>query len=114
MTTVYGIKNCDSVRKTRQWLKQQAIDYQFHDFRQAGLSTETIDDWLTKIDWQKLLNKRSSSWRQLTDEQKQSINADNARALMLENPTLIKRPVIEHNNEVTVGFNLEQLNHYFS
>ena len=114
MTTIYGIKTCDSVKKTQKWLTENHIDYHFHDFRAAGLSAEKLDEWLAHLDWQKLINKRSTSWRQLTNEQKATINPDSARQFMLGNPTLIKRPVIEHQGHYALGFNLKQLQSLFT
>ncbi len=107
MLTLYGIKNCDSVKKARMWLDDHEITYQFHDFRVGGLSSHQLDVFIAKSGWEKLLNKRSTSWRQLSDEQKSDLNAEKAAVLMLENVTLIKRPVLESGEQFFIGFNAE-------
>jgi arsenate reductase len=104
MITVYGIKNCDTVKKACNWLTKNKFDYQFHDFRKEGLNQTKVNQWSSKVDWKVLLNRRSTTWRKLSDDEKDSINKTNAIKLMTEQPTLIKRPVIEHNNNVMVGF----------
>ena len=104
---LYGIKNCDTVRKARRWLDANDLAYTFHDFRSAGLTQQTIEHWLTHQSWESLLNKRGTTWRQLDDPRKDALDQSTAVALMLENPTLIKRPVLETDNTVMVGFNEE-------
>lgn len=101
---LFGIKNCDTVKKARRWLDANDIDYQFHDFRQDGLDKTTIDNWLQSVDWQTLLNKRGTTWRKLDDPRKDSLDQATAVELMLENPTLIKRPVVETDKACFVGF----------
>lgn len=105
MIILYGIKNCDSVKKARQWLASNQLDYQFHDFRVDGLSAELLNEFMAKSDWTSLLNKRSTSWRQLSDAQKTDLNAEKAAVLMLEQVTLIKRPVLDAGEHFFVGFN---------
>lgn len=107
MNTLYGIKNCDTVKKARQWLDRNAIDYRFHDLRNDGLSPQLIRHWIEKSGWKTLLNQRSTSWRQLNDEQKSDLTEAKAIQLMLESPTLIKRPVLDTGNHVIVGFKEE-------
>ncbi|MCW8826330.1 MAG: ArsC family reductase [Gammaproteobacteria bacterium] len=107
MHTLYGIKNCDTVKKARKWLDSHEVEYQFHDFRVDGLSAEMIENWFSQVDWESLVNKRSTTWRQLDDAQKENIDQQSAAGLLLENPTLIKRPVLEIGNEVLVGFSEE-------
>lgn len=107
MTTLYGIKNCDSVKKARTWLAQHNHEYVFHDFRADGLNADKITTWLSTLGAEVLVNKRSTTWKQLTDEQKGwVVLEDSPRLLMLlvENPTLIKRPVLEYKKNVLVGF----------
>ena len=104
MTTIYGIKNCDTVKKACRWLDDNNIDYQFHDFRKDGLSQSKVKQWANHVDWEILLNRRGTTWRKISDSQKESINKSNAIKLMIEQPTLIKRPVIEHNKTIVVGF----------
>jgi len=102
--TLYGIKNCDTVKKARRWLEAQQIEYVFHDFRVDGLTKELLKDFLKRIDWESLLNKRGTTWHKLSKNQKQGISKQKAIALMHENPTLIKRPVLDHKGEYLVGF----------
>lgn len=101
---IYGIKNCDTVKKARRWLTDNKLEYQFHDFRQDGLDKATVEAWLTSVDWETLLNKRGTTWRKLDDPRKEQLDETSAVALMLENPTLIKRPVLVTEQGCTVGF----------
>lgn len=103
-TQIYGIPNCDSVRKARRWLENSAIPFRFHDFRKDGLSAETIEQWLLTVTWDQLLNRKSTTWKQLSDEIKLGVNSDNIASLLTQHVTLIKRPVLVHNSDVVVGF----------
>ena len=102
--TVYGIPNCDTVKKARVWLGDKGQDFAFHDFRKDGLSAEMVARWLAHVPMEKLLNKRGTSWRKLSDADKANEDAAHLVALMVETPTLIKRPVMEAGDQVTVGF----------
>ena len=104
MTTMYGIKNCDTVKKARQWLDKHAITYHFHDFRVEGLTSDKIQQWLQTQPLEKLVNKQSTTWKQLTDDEKASLTIDSAIALCLQHPTLIKRPVLEYDGAIHLGF----------
>ncbi len=104
MTTLYGIKNCDTVRKARKWLEAQEIAFTFHDFRTDGLDETTLRDWMKQIDWKILLNRRGTTWRKLPESDRENIGAEKAIQLMLANSTLIKRPVLCHADAVHVGF----------
>lgn len=111
--TLFGIPNCDTVKKARTWLAQQAIPFEFHNFKKDGLTAEQVEIWLKKIDFTILINHKGTSWRALTEEQKSSAdNPANAMKLILENPSLIKRPVLQiHRDKLThigVGFNEQQ------
>ena len=108
MLTVYGIKQCDTCRKALKWLTAQGLEHRFHDFRADGLSRDTLRDWLESSFADKLINRRSTTWRQLTDRQRQSEGEDLLN-LLLQNPTLIKRPVFVADDIITVGFNLGEL-----
>lgn len=106
--TLFGISNCDTVKKARTWLADRDIDVSFHDLRKNGLTPEHLQQWMDGLDWQTLVNRRSSTWRQL-DQASQSAadDAQGAAALLLAHPTLIKRPVVEWGfgqPVVTVGF----------
>ncbi|PSF11997.1 ArsC family reductase [Marinobacter shengliensis] len=105
---LYGIKNCDTVKKARKWLDDNGIVYEFHDFKKDGLTSEKLSQWEQAIGWETLINKRGTTWRKLPDELRDTINAQNAHQIMLENTSIIKRPVVERGDEVTVGFNADQ------
>ncbi len=104
MTTLYGISNCNTVKKAKDWLQDKNIDFQFHDFRKQGLSAESLESFEAAVGWEKLLNKQSTSWRKLTDDQKANISKRTALQFMLETPTLIKRPVLDTGEKLIIGF----------
>ncbi len=101
---LYGIKNCDTVKKARYWLEAHKIEYTFHDFRADGLNEDVLKDFLKHVDWEILLNKRGTTWRKLPNKQKNEIDSQKALELMNENLTLIKRPVLTHGKNYFVGF----------
>lgn len=103
-TTLYGIANCDTVRKAKKWLSENSIDFHFHDFRKDGIDAAWLEDVAGHIDWTALLNKRGTTFRQLADEEKADLNKDKAIALMTTHPAMIKRPVLSHNGAWFVGF----------
>ena len=105
MLIIYGIPNCTTVKKTLTWLTEHNIQHQFHDFRKQGLKSEKLQTWFEHGDWKLLLNKRSTAWRNLSTGDKETLTSDTAFELMLENPTLIKRPVSEYENFINIGFN---------
>lgn len=105
MTTLYGISNCDTVRKARKWLEGESIAFDFHDFRKQGLNAEQVARWCAAAGLDRVLNKRGTTWRQLPDEVKANTDEQTLQALMVEQPTLIKRPVLElDDGRVEVGF----------
>ena len=104
MYTLYGIKNCDTVKKARLWLDQHHVAYQFHDFRIDGLTSAQLNDFAARTEWDKLLNRSSTSWRQLNPEQQRDLTQEKALRLMLETPTLIKRPILDTGDKLIVGF----------
>ena len=104
MITVYGIKNCDTCRKALKWLKSENIEHTFHDFRIDGLAENTLSTWVDTIGWETLLNRRGTTWRKLPETDRDGVTGDTAAALMLENPTLIKRPVFDTGAAQFVGF----------
>lgn len=106
MITLYGIKNCDTVKKARQWLDNKAISYRFHDFRSDGLAPAQVQYFLLHCDGDALLNRRSTTWKTLNDTQKTNLNnAQTLVDLLIEHPTLIKRPVLDTGDKVLIGFN---------
>jgi len=104
--TLYGIPNCDTVKKARNWLREQGIEYTFHDFRKDGLTASQLQSWMQRADWQRLLNTRGTTWRKLPESDRAEPNADKAKALMLAQPSLIKRPVVETGKDLLIGFDV--------
>jgi arsenate reductase (glutaredoxin) len=104
MNTLYGIKNCDTVKKARDWLTKNNIPYQFHDFRTDGLNKKQVQDWIVEIGLENLVNKRSATWKALDDDTKTDFSEKSAVAIIVDNPTLIKRPLLDTGNRKQVGF----------
>ncbi len=104
---LYGIRNCDTVKKARKWLDEHGVDYEFHDFKKDGLSSEKLSQWEQAVGWETLLNKRGTTWRKLPDEVRDTISAQSAHQIMLDTPSIIKRPVVERGDGVSVGFNAD-------
>lgn len=104
-TIVYGIPNCDSVKRARAWLAEHGIDYRFHDFKKAGVPAARLDAWLAAAGWERLLNRQGTTWRRLDEAVRAAVaDAASARALMLAQASVIKRPVIEWGDgAITVG-----------
>jgi Spx/MgsR family transcriptional regulator len=102
--TIYGIKNCDTMKKARAWLDEQGVDYSFHDYRTDGIDPERLKRWCREAGWEKLLNRAGTTFRKLPDAEKSRLDADKAMRLMLEQPAMIKRPVLEIDASVLVGF----------
>ncbi|MBL1433033.1 MAG: ArsC family reductase [Gammaproteobacteria bacterium] len=103
--TLYGIKNCDTVRKARRWLDAHNIRYDFHDFRADGLTKTKVNQWLKEIDQDTLVNRRGTTWRKLSDEQKAVSSKTAIASLLVEQPAIIKRPVLENKGALHIGFN---------
>ena len=102
---LYGIPNCDQVKKARTWLDRNKVSYSFHDFKKAGISEALIQQWLQQVGWETLVNRKGTTWRALSDGIKASItDAEAATGLMLESPSVIKRPVLCTTDAVHVGF----------
>ena len=107
MTTIYGIPNCDTMKKARTWLSDHGVDYDFHDYKKEGVSQKHLKRWAAEVGWEKLLNRAGTTFRKLPPETKENINQAKAFALMAEQPSMIKRPVLEANGVVLVGFSAE-------
>ena len=104
--TLYGIPNCDTVKKARTWLTENGIAHTFHDFKKAGLSPSIVEGWLQQLAWDVLVNRKGTTWRGLDDSAKAAIvDADSAIALMLASPSVIKRPVLVTDDSTHVGYN---------
>ncbi|HBM82168.1 MAG TPA: ArsC family reductase [Halieaceae bacterium] len=104
MITVYGISNCDTVKKARRWLEQHAIEYRFHDVRSDGLTPEQVRAWLQELGWETLINRRSTSWKALAPAAREQMDDTHALAAILEQPPLIKRPLLDIGHERHCGF----------
>ncbi len=94
MITMFGIKNCDTIKKARKWLEAEGIEYQFHDYKKDGLSPDVLNNWVNDLGWEALVNKRGTTWRKLPDDVKESIDQASAIEIMLENTSIIKRPLL--------------------
>lgn len=112
-TTLYGIKNCDTVKQARRWLEQHGIDYQFHDVREQPLEQAQLQDWLAELGLA-LVNKRSTTWKQLSDSQRDGLDEDSAVSLLLANPTLMKRPLLSTGHSLSLGFKAEDYQQLFA
>lgn len=109
-TTIYGIKNCSTMKKAFDWLNDRGVDFDFHDYKKAGIDQHTLARWCDAVGWETLVNKRGTTWRKLTPESQQVGGRDDAIALMAAHPSLIKRPVLETGGgAVLVGFDPEVL-----
>lgn len=113
MTTLYGIPNCDTMKKARTWLDQAGVDYRFHNYKKDGLSTELAEQWLAELGWEALINKRGTTWRKLSDEQKSGMDNNTALSVMLDNPSIIKRPLLDTGSNKVLGFKAEQYESLF-
>jgi arsenate reductase (glutaredoxin) len=106
--TIYGIKNCDTMKKARAWLEKHGVDYAFHDYKTAGIERERLQRWEKKVGWETLLNRSGTTFRKLPDKDKNGLDAGKAMALMLREPSMIRRPVLElGGGKVLVGFKPE-------
>jgi len=113
LITLYGIPNCDTVSKARKWLSSNNIEHQFHNFKKDGLEKTTLEYWINQLGWQTILNKRSMSWRNLDDDMKIDIDDDKAMTIILSNLSIIKRPVLDKDGTLCVGFKDEQYQSIF-
>lgn len=113
MVTIFGIRNCDTVRKARRWLDGHAVEYRFHDVRSDGLSRTQLEGWVEILGWENLLNRRGTTWRKLPQAVRDTINKRAAVKLMLEQPAMIKRPVLDLGNSMHLGFSEENYTRLF-
>ncbi len=104
MITLYGIKNCDTVKKARKWLDQHGVEYEFHDFRENGVDEMAVKAWLEELGWETLVNKRSTSWKALDPATRETMDNTSALSAILSQPTLIKRPLLDIGHERHTGF----------
>ena len=104
MTRIYGIPNCDTMKKARKWLDSHGVAYEFHDYRKHGVDEQRLRAWVRQAGWEALLNRRGMMWRKVPDDVKVNIDEASAIELMLSTPSIIKRPVLEHNGALRIGF----------
>ncbi|MBM6551658.1 ArsC family reductase [Marinomonas ostreistagni] len=114
MTTIYGIKNCDTMKKALRWLDEHNVQYTFHDYRKDGLTKAQLETWITSLGWEALVNKRGTTWRKLDPAVQEAMNDQAAIAVLLEQPAMIKRPLLEHQDTITLGFKPEQYTAIFA
>jgi len=108
MTTIYGIKNCDTMKKARAWLDEKGIAYDFHDYKTAGIERGRLEGWARKVGWEALLNRAGTTFRKLPAGDKEGLTETKALTLMVAQPSMIKRPVLETSGRLLVGFKPEQ------
>lgn len=102
--TLYGIPNCDTVKKARKWLDTNGVGYEFHDYKKHGIDKTRLTRWSNELGWESLVNKRGTTWRKLPDADKQNLTQNKAITLMMDNTSLIKRPVVDTGEVLSVGF----------
>ena len=102
--TIYGIKNCDTMKKARAWLDKAGVAYEFHDYKTAGIEKKQLEAWSKEVGWETLLNRAGTTFRKLPEQDKEGLNAARAMKLMLEQPSMIKRPVLDTGKSLLVGF----------
>ncbi len=113
-THVFGIRNCDTLKKALRWLDQHQIPYQYHDYRRDGLSRTQLEQWCARLGWEALLNKRGTTYRALPAADKEALDEERAIALMLTHPALIKRPLLAHAGQLHLGFSAPQYHAIFA
>lgn len=112
MLTIYGIKSCDSCRAARTFLTAREIEFRFHDLREQGLDIQMLERWSDRLGWERLLNKKSLTWRKIPEVDRNDMTKDKALAAMIERPTLIKRPVLEADKFIAVGFSEKRFSEF--
>ena len=113
-TTVYGIKNCNTMKKAFAWLDENGVSYEFHDYKKQGADPTVLEEALKQHEWAQVINKRGMTWRNLTEEQKKNINENNAVELALEKTSIIKRPLLVHDEKIYLGFDEDQYAEIFA
>jgi len=111
---MYGIKNCDTIKKAKKWLEANGVEFTFHDYRQDGLSNPLLDTLENSLGWEAMINKRGTTWRKLDEDIKSSIDKESAMTLMLDNPAIIKRPILDTGKTLEIGFSVDNYQHVFS
>lgn len=113
MLTLYGIPNCDTVKKARRFLEQHGVDYTFYDVKKQGLNLEQVRGWISELGWETVVNRKSATWRQLDDTVRNNLDAEGAAQLLIEKPTLMKRPLMNDGAVRSVGFSDDDFSQRF-
>ncbi|EID7697761.1 ArsC family reductase [Vibrio parahaemolyticus] len=106
--TMFGIPNCDTIKKAKKWLEAENIAFDFHDYRKQGIDAQMVTEFCQALGWEQVLNKRGTTFRQLTQEQKDTLNEENAIVLLVDNPAMIKRPILNVDGQLHIGFKADQ------
>ena len=114
MLTVYGIRSCDTCRKARKFLDAHNIEFRFHDLREDGLDIQMLERWSERMGWERLLNKQSLTWRKIPEVDRNDMNRDKALAAMIDGPTLVKRPILEADKFIAVGFSEKRFSDFIN
>ncbi|MGB1140297.1 MAG: ArsC family reductase [Halioglobus sp.] len=114
MITLYGIKNCDTVKKARKWLDEHGVDYRFHDFREDGIDRTAVAGWIGELGWESVVNKRSTSWKALDEGARSAMDEASALEAIMDQPTLVKRPLLDTGRERFTGFSADNYNRIFN
>ena len=114
MLTVYGIKSCDTCRRAKKFLQDRNIEFRYHDLREEGLDIQMLERWSARIAWERLLNRNSLTWHKIPEADRSDMTKDRAFALMLDQPTLVKRPVLEHRAFLAVGFSEQRFTDFLA
>ena len=113
MITLYGISNCDTVKQARKWLEQRRVEHRFHDFREQGIESTRVRDWIAELGWETVVNRRSSSWKQLDEATRSGMDEALALKAILNQPTLVKRPLLDTGSSRHVGFSEQSYGEIF-
>ena len=111
---MYGINNCDTIKKAKAWLNEHHIDFDFHDYKKLGIEHSQLTLWVQQLGWEQLINKRGTSWRKLDESSKQNMDDQLAVTVMMDNPSIIKRPLLVMGEQKILGFNQQQYQQLFS
>ncbi|MEZ8635039.1 ArsC family reductase [Vibrio cyclitrophicus] len=106
--TMFGIPNCDTIKKAKKWLEAEGIEFEFHDYRKQGITEELVTSFCSELGWELVLNKRGTTYRQLSQEQKEALTEDKAVSLLVEQPAMIKRPILKVDGKLHIGFKADQ------
>ena len=104
MIKMYGIPNCDTIKKARKWLQQHEVEYRFHDYKKLGIDEDQLKNWIETMGWEQLINKRGTSWRKLDENTRSGMNDQAAIRVMQKNPSIIKRPLLQVRDQFIIGF----------